>query len=69
MIFVTVGSREYPFDRLLIALDALAGANRLPEPLFAQIGQSTYVPKHYESVRYLDTEDFYRHQGEASLVI
>ena len=33
MIFVTVGSREYPFDRLLIALDALAGANRLPEPL------------------------------------
>ena len=69
MIFVTVGSREYPFDRLLMKLDDLCAEGRLPEPLFAQIGQSPYVPKHYDFVRYLDTDAFYRCQSEASLVI
>lgn len=48
MIFVTVGSRNYPFDRLFKKLDELYEEGALTDSLFAQTGTSSYQPKHYE---------------------
>ena len=48
MIFVTVGSRNYPFDRLFKKLDELYEKGVLTDSMFAQIGTSTYKPKYYE---------------------
>ena len=48
MIFVTVGSRNYPFDRLFIKLDELFDKGILKGEIFAQIGTSKYKPKNYK---------------------
>lgn len=53
MIFVTVGS-SLPFDRLIQAVDDVAGEGLLGARLFAQIGSGRYVPKHFPSERYVD---------------
>ncbi|MCC8098050.1 MAG: hypothetical protein LIO44_05765 [Eubacterium sp.] len=48
MIFVTVGSRNYSFDRLFKKLDGLYEEGTLTDEMFAQIGTSTYMPKHFK---------------------
>lgn len=69
MIFVTVGSRKYPFDRLFIRLDDLCEKGLINEPIFAQIGTSQYQPKHFEWVDFLSTTDFDERIAQADIVI
>jgi UDP-N-acetylglucosamine transferase subunit ALG13 len=45
VIFVTVGTHEQPFDRLLAEVDRLAGEGRIGD-VFCQTGYSTYRPEH-----------------------
>jgi UDP-N-acetylglucosamine transferase subunit ALG13 len=45
MIFVTVGSEMFPFDRLIQAVDKLVRQGVLKN-VYCQIGASTYHPKH-----------------------
>jgi exopolysaccharide biosynthesis glucuronosyltransferase PssE len=52
VIFVTIGTM-WPFDRLIRAMDALAGAEPRAEFL-AQIGKGRYEPRHMRWVRVLD---------------
>lgn len=54
MIFVTVGTHEQPFNRLLEEIDKLIGEGIIKEEVFAQIGYSTYTPKHYKYSKFLD---------------
>lgn len=58
MIFVTVGSRSYPFDRLFKKIDELYEEGVLTDSMFAQIGTSTYKPKHYEYKDFISPEEF-----------
>jgi len=44
LIFVCVGSRNYPFNRLFVQLDELCEKGKMKEEIFAQIGTSTYKP-------------------------
>lgn len=69
MIFVSLGSREYQFDRLLKKIDELVEQKTITEKVFAQIGQSTYVPKNYEYERYMAVDEFKKHQEKAELII
>lgn len=69
MIFVTVGSRNYPFDRLFIELDKLCEEGIIDGEIFAQIGTSTYKPKHYQYVDYVSQEDFLKYIKESKYVI
>ena len=46
MIFVTVGTHEQPFDRLIKAIDDLKADGTLTEDVIIQTGYSTYIPKH-----------------------
>ncbi len=46
MIFVTVGTHEQPFDRLVEAVDALVQEGVLTEEVMIQTGYSTYEPVH-----------------------
>jgi UDP-N-acetylglucosamine--N-acetylmuramyl-(pentapeptide) pyrophosphoryl-undecaprenol N-acetylglucosamine transferase len=52
--FVAVGTRREPFDRLLAAVDDAVEAGLLPGPVIAQAGHSTYVPRHYQPVAWLE---------------
>lgn len=69
MIFVTVGSRNYPFNRLFEKLDALYEAGVLTEPMFAQTGTSTYEPKHYTYQAFISQEEFLEKIKQADIVV
>lgn len=69
MIFVCLGSREYQFNRLLEEIDRLVEVGAITSTVFAQIGGSGYIPKHYVYERFLDRERFDRLQDEAELII
>ena len=69
MIFVTVGSRNYPFDRLFRKLDEFYEEGVLTDSLFAQTGTSTYQPKHYEYKDFISPEEFLEKVNEADIVV
>lgn len=69
MIFVCVGSREYQFDRLIKKLDELIEQGAITDTVFAQIGQSSYIPKHFKYERFVDVETFKEYQKKADLII
>ena len=68
MIFLTVGT-QFPFDRLVRAVDDWLDGNSLGEHVFAQIGESTYKPRNFEAVVSLDKEAFDRRLKQASGII
>lgn len=69
MIFVCVGSREYQFNRLLKKIDELIEDKIITDHVFAQIGQSTYLPKNYTYEKFLSSKEFQKKQSEADLII
>lgn len=58
MIFVTLGSQKFQFNRLLIAVDNLVADGIITEDVFAQTGYSDYQPIHYQYKQFLDREEF-----------
>ena len=69
MIFVTVGSRNYPFDRLFKKLDELYENGVIKDEMFAQIGTSTYKPKHYEYKDFISPEEFIDYINKSDIVV
>ena len=69
MVFVTVGSRPYPFDRLFRKLDELYEDGTLTEEMFAQTGAGGYQPRHYAFQDYISPEEFDRRIREADIVV
>jgi len=69
LIFVTVGSRNYPFDRLFKKLDELCEKKEIKEEIFAQIGTSSYKPKNFKYKDFISPEEFEKHINEAEIVI
>lgn len=69
MIFVTLGSQKFQFDRLLQKLDELVERGVITEEITAQIGASTYLPKHFEYVRFMDREQFAATMDQCDIVV
>ncbi len=69
MIFVTVGSQKFQFNRLLIEIDNLIENNIIKDKVFAQVGVSDYKPKNYEFVDFTTQEEFATKINEANLII
>ena len=46
MIFVTVGTHEQPFNRLIKKIDDLVANGSIQEEVIMQTGFSTYKPEH-----------------------
>lgn len=68
-IFVTVGSRPYPFDRLIKKLDELCEEGVIQGEMFAQVGISKYQPKHYEYKDFVSQEEFLERVDWADIVV
>lgn len=66
---MTVGSRNYQFNRLFKKLDELFEQGILEGEFFAQIGTSTYMPKHYEYKDFISQEEFLERVQWADLVV
>lgn len=58
MIFVTLGSQKFQFNRLLTEIDKLIEEGNIEEEVFAQIGYSDYKPKNYKYKEFLDRDEF-----------
>lgn len=69
MIFVTLGSQKFQFDRLLQKLDELVTKGTISEKIVAQIGASTYMPQNYEYVQFMDREQFANTMDQCDIVI
>ena len=67
MIFATVGSQE-PFDRLIRAIDEWS-KSRGRSDVFAQIGNSTFRPRHIEFTKFLDPVKFNQVVREATIIV
>lgn len=69
MIFVTVGSQKFQFNRLLRKVDALVEDGTIQEEVFAQTGYSDYRPVHYAYKNFLDREEFAACEDRADIII
>lgn len=69
MIFITLGSQKFQFNRLLKAVDDLVEKGVVTDEVFAQSGYSDYLPKHYEYKKFLDRDEFAEWEGRADIVI
>lgn len=69
MLFLTLGSQKFQFNRLLIAVDDLIEQGKITEEVFAQIGYSDYKPRNYKYRRFLDREKFAEYEAKAKVVI
>lgn len=69
LIFVTLGTQKFQMNRLVKAVDELAGNNTVGEEFFIQIGSSTYKPKNCKYVDFIDSEEYAKKISECSILI
>lgn len=69
MIFITLGSQKFQFNRLLVKIDKLIEEGIITEQVFAQMGASDYHPVYYKACDFLDSDDFKKKIDEADMVI
>jgi UDP-N-acetylglucosamine transferase subunit ALG13 len=69
MIFVTVGTHEQPFNRLVKAIDDLKGSGAVQEDVFMQIGYCTYEPQYCRWSKLISYKEMQKSILEARVVI
>lgn len=69
MIFVTVGSQKFQFDRLIKAVDELVRSGAINDTVFAQTGACECEPQFVDHESFLDREVFQEKMARADLVI
>lgn len=69
MIFVTVGTHEQPFDRLVEYIDNLKKDGTIKEDVIIQIGYCTYQPKYCTWKKLYPFQEMTRLINEARIVI
>lgn len=69
MVFVTVGTHEQQFDRLVKAVDDLKANGTLGEPVFIQTGYSTYKPIHCNHSQFVPFQQMKDYMEGADVVI
>lgn len=69
MIFITLGSQKFQFNRLLKKIDQLIESKIIKDEVFAQVGYSDYQPINYNYKTFLDREEFQNFMKNSSLVI
>ena len=68
MIFVTVGTEQYPFDRLIRAMDEVAG-QLSGEPVLMQLGVGRFIPQACRWERSFSYTDMEGHIAQARVVV
>ena len=69
MIFVTVGTHEQPFDRLIRKVDELKQNGIIKEEVIIQTGFSTYEPKYCRWSKLLPYQQMVQNVADARIVI
>lgn len=69
MIFVTVGTHEQPFDRLLKCIDKMVEDKKINEEVIVQKGYTDYELKNCISYKLISYKDMERYITDARIVI
>jgi UDP-N-acetylglucosamine transferase subunit ALG13 len=69
MIFVTVGTHEQQFNRLIQEVDRLKGDKLIEDEVIMQTGFTTYEPKHCKWSKLIPYEEMSRNIEQARIVI
>ncbi|AEP00094.1 PssE/Cps14G family polysaccharide biosynthesis glycosyltransferase [Heyndrickxia coagulans] len=69
MIFVTVGTQRFQFNRLFKELDRLVENNYIKDKIIAQIGYSDYIPQNFQSYKMISQEKISRLMQKCDLLI
>ena len=69
MIFVTVGTHEQPFDRLIKEVDDLKKNGKIIDEVFMQIGYSNYKPKYCKYKSFLSYDEMSQKITKSKIVI
>jgi UDP-N-acetylglucosamine transferase subunit ALG13 len=69
MIFVTVGTHEQQFDRLVEGIDRLKSESLIPREVFIQTGYSTYKPQYCEYKAFIPFDEMNRLMSESEMVV
>lgn len=69
MIFVTVGTHEQPFNRLVEYIDNLKRDGTITEKVIIQTGYSTYEPQYCKWKKLFPYQEILKMVGEARIVI
>ena len=69
MIFVTVGTHEQPFDRLVRCVDELKASGVITEEVIIQTGYTDYEPQHCTWSKLLPYSDMEKYVNEARIVV
>ncbi|MFT8882770.1 MAG: PssE/Cps14G family polysaccharide biosynthesis glycosyltransferase [Liquorilactobacillus hordei] len=57
-IFIALGTQKFQFNRLLKNVDDLFYEGKLNYDVFAQIGESTYIPANYPAKKFLSRDEY-----------
>lgn len=66
-IFLTVGTHNQQFDRLIKEMDRIAGKKKLV--VFGQIGNSTYVPKNFAFEKFIPEPKYTENFEKADTIV
>ncbi|MDM0859157.1 glycosyltransferase [Clostridium perfringens] len=69
MIFVTVGTHEQSFTRLIKYIDDLVGQKKINEEVFIQTGYTEYKPKNCSFKSMITNEEMINNTREARIII
>lgn len=69
MIFVTVGTHEQPFNRLIKEIDCLIKTGAIKEDVVIQTGFSTYEPKYCKWQKLFPYQEMVKNVEDARIVI
>lgn len=69
MIFITLGSQKFQFNRLLETMDTLMKNGIITDEVFAQIGYSDYKPQYYKYKNFLDRDEFNEWESKCDILI
>ncbi|WP_121610650.1 glycosyltransferase [Mesobacillus foraminis] len=69
MIFVTVGTHEQQFDRVIKKVDDLIREKKIMDQVFMQIGYSTYLPKNCDYKKLIGYDEMVKYVEMSQIVI
>ena len=69
MIFVTTGTHNQQFDRLIEKIDKLVKEKKITDEVLGQIGVTNYKPKNFKFFDFCSQEEFDAYCSQANIVV
>lgn len=69
MIFITVGTQKFQFNRLIQTVDRFVGEGKISDDVFAQVGNSDYIPQNFPYKRFLSIMEYDEYMEKCDIII